>query len=609
MSDHDLAGNAWHLPPSRYLSERPATHALPARPLSVYVPMRDGCRIAVDVYLPDGGAGASPASFPTVAIFTPYNRRFRVQPPGSAEPSPNAAKYRDMFVPRGYAVVVADVRGTGASFGTRDALRSPAEAADYAQIADWIVQQPWSNGVIGSTGISYLGAAAVFLAGSGHPAVRAIAPLFAVSDIYAEQLYPGGLLSRVWVEDYDTLMKALDQNRRDLLARYPYFNDPRLQGPQPVDEDADGSLLAQALAEHRHNFSMAELAPQFVFRDEASLHDAALDIAACSPCHYHAGIGPEVAVYSISGWYDGGGYANGAISRYLSLAGPHDRLLLGPWDHGARTNVSPWRAQPASAFPLLAEVLRFFDQHLMGRRTGLEQEAPVHYFSMHDECWRAAGQWPPCAAQATLHADAQGRLQAAPAQAAQRVLATRYDWSSGRHTRYERLGAANIEDYYPDWAERCAALPAFDTEPLQAPLALCGHPLLRLRAAADQGDAAFFAYLSEVLPDGSVRYITEGMLRALHRTTAQAPPHYRTCWPYRRYSRADAQRLTPGRTETFEIPLLPVAWTLQPGSRLRLSIAGADDGHFPQTPPGRPPRVTLALGGLQGTELVLPLAP
>ena len=85
-------------------------------------------------------------------------------------------------MPRGYAVVVVDVRGTGASFGTRDSFRSPREREDSREIADWIVAQPWSDGRIGSTGISYLGAAADFLASTGHPAVKAIAPLFAVWD-------------------------------------------------------------------------------------------------------------------------------------------------------------------------------------------------------------------------------------------------------------------------------------------------------------------------------------------------------------------------------------------------------------------------------------------
>jgi putative CocE/NonD family hydrolase len=116
-------------------------------------------------------------------ILTPYCRRFALVPDvANVEASPNTSSYRDMFVPRGYVVVVVDARGTGASFGTRDSFRSPRERQDYHAIADWIVAQPSSDGSIGATGISYLGAACDFLASTGHPAVKAIAPLFAVWD-------------------------------------------------------------------------------------------------------------------------------------------------------------------------------------------------------------------------------------------------------------------------------------------------------------------------------------------------------------------------------------------------------------------------------------------
>ena len=89
-------------------------------------------------------------------------------------------------MPRGYALVAVDVRGTGASFGTRDSLRSLRERDDYARIADWVVAQPWSDGRLGATGISYGVAASDFLASSGNPAVRAIAPLSAVWDTYID---------------------------------------------------------------------------------------------------------------------------------------------------------------------------------------------------------------------------------------------------------------------------------------------------------------------------------------------------------------------------------------------------------------------------------------
>ena len=94
--------------------------------------MADGCRLAVDVYLPPGASGRLPA----ILIFTPYYRRFalRARAPPESEASPGVARWRDLFVPRGYALVAVDVRGTGASFGTRDSFRSPRERDDCFKV-------------------------------------------------------------------------------------------------------------------------------------------------------------------------------------------------------------------------------------------------------------------------------------------------------------------------------------------------------------------------------------------------------------------------------------------------------------------------------------------
>ena len=602
MSDSDIGSDAWVIAPGKYLQGRVARHQL-SPPSSCYVTMRDGCRLAVDAYVP---SGTDDRQFPTIVIFTPYFRRFAVTAPG-AECTPNIAKYRDFFIKYGYALVAVDVRGTGASFGTRESFRSPKEREDSREIADWICAQPWSNGVIGSTGISYLGAAACFLASTGHPGVRAIAPLFSVSDIYNEQLFPGGILSRIWSRAYDELMLALDHNDVAIRAKFPYFNDPRLSGPQPVDEDPSGDLAAQAIEEHRDNFRLHDMMPELAFRDEGTLHDPALTTQACSPYHYLLdGARAGLPIYSISGWQDGGGYSNGSITRFLTLGGPDDRLLLGPWDHGARTNVSQWRSQPLPEFPLLAEVLRFFDEHLMGLDTGIRREAPIHYFSMHGERWRACDSWPPVP-KARLYLAPQGALAAGATGVGEAHYQVRFDTTTGTDTRWERLGTINVQNYYFDWNGRDERLLNFTTEPVTEDTELSGHIVVNFCVASSQTDAALFVYAAEVEPDGTRRYITDGQLRALHRKTAEPPRDYRTTWPYRTYFRSDASLMTPGKAERIEFALLPVSWTIKAGSRLRISIAGADVDHFPQVPHGLPPRLTFTLGGADASFIEVPL--
>jgi putative CocE/NonD family hydrolase len=606
MSDRDDSGAAWRVSPSAYLARRPAEYGMPAPPRSLYLRMADGCRLAADIYLP---VAQGARRWPTICIFTPYYRRFKLKSGSNAtEPSPNIFRYRDMFVPRGYALVVVDVRGTGASFGTRDSFRSPREREDYRAIADWIVKQPWSDGRIGATGISYLGAACDFLASTGHPAVRAIAPLFSVWDTYQDHYYPGGILLTALAQTYEQLISALDRDRRDVLRTFAYYADANLAGPHPVDDDADGSLCAAAVAEHAGNFNMPDFITEFRFREQPLPYDETFSSASFSPYHYMEDIRPDVAVLSVSGWMDGAGYANGAIARHLTLNNPQRYLLLGPWDHGARVNVSLWRRQVDPQFIVLAEVLRFFDQHLAGMETGLADEARVHYFTLRDEMWRAADTWPPLGAATRAFHLAAGRTLADNAGAAgSDVQKVDFAFGTGAHTRYERLAALDNREYYTDWQGRDSSLLTYTSAPLAADAEMTGHAAAELWIASSEADAAIHLYLTEVEADGTERYVTEGALRVLHRKDAADTPRHRTVWPTHSFKRQDAAPLTPGKPERMRIALLPVSWSFRKGSRIRLAISGADADHYAQVPHGRPPTLMVHHGGEMASLIMLPL--
>jgi hypothetical protein len=603
MSDTDKATTAWKISPTAYWLSRPAEYQCPV-PVSRYLKMRDGVRIAIDVYVPLGPQ--APDSFPTVMVATPYYRRFKTRNP-NAEAAPMVFRYRDTFVPRGYAMVIVDVRGTGASFGSRDSFRSPKEREDFAEIAQWITEQTWSNGIIGATGISYPGAASLFLASTGHPAVKAIAPLFAMNDIYTEQLFPGGLLSKIWTEDYNDCIVALDHNNTEKIKQYAYFGDDNLLGPCSVDEDVDGSLLEQAMQEHKQSFNLHDAAPEYAYRSEGLMHDPALTLDICSPFSYYDHFKKDVAIYSVSGWYDGSGYSNAAISRFLSLQRPNHFLLLGPWDHGARTNGSPWRDTNVPRFNLFGEVLRFFDQYLMGLETGIEQESRVHYFSVHAEQWHPADTWPPHNSKQDLFLYANQLTHEKKTTEQRLPYQVDFTTSTGRNTRYERLGLHNIVDYYGDWDTRQSKLLSFTSAPFETSMELTGHPIIRLSMTCSESDAALFVYISEIDANGKAHYVTEGMLRALHRATSSPPKYLQSTWTYRSFLRQDAKALKKGAIDRLEFALLPVSWVFSQGSQLRVSVAGADAQHFGQVPHGRAPKLEIICGGEDGSKICLPI--
>jgi hypothetical protein len=159
-------------------------------------------------------------------------------------------------------------------------------ASRHRSFAEWVTAQPWSDGRIGATGISYVGAACDFLASSGNAAVRAIAPLSAVWDTYIDHYYPGGLLLNRLAQSYDALMVALDHDRRDLLGEFAYFKDPNLAGPAPVDEDPRGDARDAAVREHIANFRMPAFIAEFRYHDDALPYDAEFTPASFSPCQY-----------------------------------------------------------------------------------------------------------------------------------------------------------------------------------------------------------------------------------------------------------------------------------------------------------------------------------
>ncbi len=178
---------------------------------------------------------------------------------------------------------------------------------------------------------------------------------------------------------------------------------------------------------------------------------------------------------------------------------------------------------------------------------------------------------------------------------------------TGQQTRYERIAGVDSRVYYSDWQGRTDRMLSYMSAPLPQAMELAGHGIADLWIASSEPDAALFLYLSEIEADGTERYVTEGLLRALHRKEAPAPDTYRTTWPFRTFSRADAAPLVPGRFERIRIPLLPIGWRFAAGSRIRLSLTGADADHCGQVPHGRPPLLTVAFGGERASALHLPL--
>jgi putative CocE/NonD family hydrolase len=566
---------------------------------SFYVTMRDGVKIAVDLYLPKDLRPGD--KLPAILDQTRYWRRIDLRPPFSwiLRTPPELRR----IVESGYAFVRTDVRGTGASFGVWPYPWARDEVKDGAEVVDWIIRQPWSSGAVGSVGGSYEGTSAEFLATLRHPAVKAIAPLFSLFDVYADVAFPGGVQLTWFTDIWAKGNRAMDTNT--LADVYPPAK-LAVRGVSKVDADADGALREAAYAAHAGNGNVHELAARVTYRDDATFDGTTVDTF--SPHTYAADLrAAAIPVYSGSGWFDGG-YSHAAIKRFLTVRNAGDRLTLGPWPHGGGREQRPFARPRPTSFDLVGELLRFFDRHLKGTDTGIDAEPPVHYFTMGEGRWKTAATWPPEGTTPTaFYLAGRGALRPDPpadadAGDAYTVNATA---GTGDRSRWNAL-AEDVPVYYPDRRKEDKKLLVYQSEALIRPMEVTGHPIVTLHVTATKDDATVLVYLEDVDERGRVNYVSEGVLRALHRKLATGPTGIESPAPQHAFTRADAAPLVPGEVAELTFDLLPVSYLFAAGHRVRVAVAGADKDHF-RILPGDPPRFTVRRDAKYPSRVVLPV--
>ncbi len=549
---------------------------------SKYLTMRDGVKIAVDLYLPNE---INPGDqIPTMLHQTRYWRSFEyrwlIALFKDDRPRGIIGNYAERFLQQGYAWVDVDVRGSGASFGSRPIAWSREEITDGAEIVDWIVSQPWSNGNVGAMGISYSGGTAEMLLVNQHPAVKAVAPMFAGFDLYTEIAFPGGIHLKWFTETWSYINHTLDHNELPFAG---WIANLFVRGVHPVDNDIDNKLLTMAVKEHEVNWSPFIEASGITFRDDPPPSRQAPNIDALSTQTYAKAIEESgAAIYNYSGWFDGG-YGLAAIKRHLHHKNPDNRLILGPWDHGGKRQISPYAIGPAT-FDHAKELIIFFNQHLKDGQHNIQRAPSIQYYTMGAERWNATSHWPPPSLPTQFYFHPNHQLsKKLPKQSSP---PDRYQVDptagTGPKSRWNTLVGISLKDPYPDRKEQDEKLLLYTTTPLSENLEVTGHPVATVYLSANTTDTTLFVYLEDMAPDGSVHYVTEGELRALHRNwkTVESTPESAFFRPHHTFLSTDAAPLIPGAVVPLTLELLPVSYQFKKGHRIRLALAGADKDHF-----------------------------
>ncbi|KAK5064910.1 hypothetical protein LTR84_000744 [Exophiala bonariae] len=582
--------------------------------VSYYLAMRDGTRLAISVYFPEHTVPRSPV--PTILVLTRYGRATV-----SREGDPRSI---DPWLRAGYACVAIDVRGTTSSFGARVTELGPDEQRDAEEIIAHVTAQAWSDGKVVATGVSYTGNTADMATARDAPGLIASIPRATDFDFW-EALWTGGCPNDSMFEDWAKGVYGIDfgrphivdgaiiypwqhngldgcKNAKDCLSLFPTL--------QPVDDDLDCLMLQEALRTREENgrhwtFEDYENA---LFRDDAGLNGHAI-FDACTGAHVTDVVMQKKPVQFWASWMDSN-TADEAINRFRSTPGVPTEIFLTAHDHRGGVRVDPLMAENNDPLPSVegqhAEQLRFAEEVRQIDNPEDYSVRIIHYYVLGTGTYKSTPQWPPEGVENTAFLLSQGGslVYAAP-QAGIDTLKVDRQASAGKKNRWYQL--ATVE--YGDRAIRDTKLLTYDTAPLEKDMELVGWPVITLHMRTRTNDPTIFVYLEDVTPDGRVSYLTEGVLRALHRKLAAAPeklPYDPGPSPHS-FARTDALPVVPEQDFTVKVKLFATAALIRKGHRIRLAISGADADTFRSFHRGLDERFDIHCGGTNPSVFEVPL--
>ncbi len=535
----------------------------------VPVAMRDGTVLQTDVYRP-AGVGR----FPVLLQRTPYNK----------ETGGLSLVQTDTFraVRQGYAVVIQDCRGRYRSDG--DFTPFLQEIADGYDAVEWCGAQPWSDGNVGMYGTSYVGATQWLAAVAAPPSLKAIAPAFTASDYYEGWTYQGGALQWGfmcnWVVPFLTSADLVRTNAREGVADFEAWRETLIDAVDGANETA----MTLPLRDIPVNPAWS---PYFQEWLDHATDDDFWQARSIERRHDQV----RVPALNIAGWYDI--FLDGSLRNFTGVqakgatddARAGSRLLLGPWTHTtpplAQAGAVDFGARAGQSLMLLSMdidglTLRFFDRWLKGIDDGYDAEPPVQLFVMGEDVWRGEPAWPLERAVPTafyLHGGGNANSSAGDgvlseeAPGAERPDVFLYDphhpvpTVGGQLCCYPSTLPPGAYDQRPVEARHDVLV--YVTPPLQTDVEVTGPVTLTLWAATSAPDTDFTGKLVDVYPDGYVRNLTDGIIRARYRQGTDM-----------------ARPITPGEPTEYTIDLWATSNLFRAGHRIGLEVSSSNFPRF-----------------------------
>jgi len=570
---------------------------------SIYIPMRDGVKIAIDIYLPEGLAPDEKVS--SVLMQTRYWRAVQLRKPFNYMIKSLSKKdYIKAFTKYGYAVLSVDVRGSGASFGYRICPWSEDEVNDDKEIVDWIITQPWSNGIVFPLGNSYAGTTAELVAVANHPAVKGIVPMHNEIDPYLDIAFPGGVFNEWFVKSWAHFNDCLDHNSKKGLGLLAMLI---LKGVKPVEIDKDKKMLRNAIQHHASNLNVYDVGKNLIYRND---HWEDKTIEYFSVYRYKNEIeNSSVPMYYWGSWMDGA-TSNVVIESFLTFKNPFIGII-GAWSHGAGWYSSPYAMSKKEVIPnyefQYGAFVHFFDACV---KEEISSEKTLYYYTMGEETWKKTDVWPP-SGQIRSNWYFSENFAISNSKPTDKIGFDNYKINfkatTGKKCNrwYTQLGGYPV--IYKNRAKNDQKLLTYTSPPLKNDIEITGYPIITLFLTSTYEDGAIVAYLEDVDEKGNVYLLTEGHFRLIHRKVSDKEPPYKIVVPYHTYKKEDTLPLKPGEIAEISFGLLPTSVLVHKEHRLRVAIAGADRDTFVRIPSEGNPTITIERNRNNASFINLPI--
>jgi putative CocE/NonD family hydrolase len=528
---------------------------------NVPVTMSDGVRLFGDLVSPE-----QPGRYPTILTLTGYNKGPGAYGACSASDS--------LFAGHGYNRFVVDDRGTGNSEGSWDSWGARMQL-DYKELLDWIVKQPWSNGIVGTTGGSYLGITSFLVAETGHPSVKAIWADVPMADAYRDVTNHGGNINVAFIPLWLALVAGLGA----LPPTWTFDDTGAGLATEAAHLASVAGFQGKSVAEFATNGELAYDGDFYKLRSPetkaAALH---------------------VPVAWTGGWFDL--FQRGETRLYgaLKSLGPDQKkFFMSPTYHTAGN--SHWDEMGIGSKS--AVMLAWFDHWLKGVDNGIERIPSVNLWNMGAEKWTHPAGWPVPSTEWTRYALGSGPSGSArslndgalttasnAAKAGADALPVLpllgicsrsiTQWSAGL-----ALGGSRCET--DNRIEELTAL-TYTTDALPADVNVTGPITATLWGTLNRPEANLGAIVTDVAPDGTSTQVTGGWLNASQRALDPARAikvGVDTVIPFHPYTKQSQAAVPSGVPQRYDIEVFPTSQVFKAGHRIRLTVTTGDAHALP----------------------------